>query len=331
MTDLRQELMRGEQWTLEVRTSDPQNPAADERWIRSDLDSGDKIATYRTGDGTDMPIYPTGTAEDTVSEAIRIEVSGQTGYVPIAPESDAEFQSRQVQHNGQRYAHHNSVSPGAGIPDSGDLQARYDARQLALSDGQSVSSWADLTGNGYNLSSVDSSPTFKSSQVDGQDAVRFDSDDLRTTWTSLSESYHIFALGQLFGTAGSGNDDTIWDGATREEFRFATDTDASGDPYKLAQQSSVTGSNSDLNVHIFDTLLRPSGNNDVLNIDGTQDVTGDLGDSASDGLTLGARYNSGSTEEKSQVDIVELLFYKKDKSANASDIRDYLDRDTSVL
>lgn len=220
---------------------------------------------------------------------------------------------------------------GNAIPDSGDLQARYDARELSLSDGESASSWTDETGNGYDLSVVDSSPTFQTSQVDGQDAVRFDSDDLRTTWSSLSESYHIFALAQIFGKSGSGSDDTIWDGANKNEHRFATRPANSGDPYRLVQNSDQNGSDSDTNVHIFDTVFRASGNNDVVNIDGSPDIAADLGDSASDGLTLGARYNSGSTDEKSQVDIVELLFYTKDKSSTASDIRDYLDRNTSVL
>jgi len=216
------------------------------------------------------------------------------------------------------------------IPDSGDLRARYDARELSLSDGQSVSSWSD-SANNNDLSPVDSSPTFQKSQVGGVDAVRFDSDDLRTTWSDLSEPYHIFMLGELFGTAGSGNDDTILDGETREQHRFATDTDASGDPWKIAQGSTALGSASDLNAHVFNILWQPSGNNDSLQIDRTQNISSDLGTSASEGLTLGGRFNGGSIEEQSQIDIVEVLVYNSDKSSVEDDIEDYLDRDTTIL
>jgi len=121
MTDLRQNSMTGEQWVFEERSADPASTEEGERWLRTDLNSGDKIATLRVDVGSsirDVPIFATGTAVDTVSEAMRIQVNGVTGYVPIAPVSDAAFPELRIQHNSQVHGFHNRVDPGPAIPDS---------------------------------------------------------------------------------------------------------------------------------------------------------------------------------------------------------------------
>lgn len=117
-TPTRPHALTGEQWRLEVRTDDPPSPSADERWIRSDLDGGDRVATLKCGDGTEIPLFPTGTAEETVREARRYRVGGQTVYAPLAPVNEAAYPSRRVQHDGQTHAFHDRVAPGSGIPDS---------------------------------------------------------------------------------------------------------------------------------------------------------------------------------------------------------------------
>jgi hypothetical protein len=117
-TPTRPHALTGEQWRLEVRTDDPPSPSADERWIRSDLDGGDRVATLKCGDGTEIPLFPTGTAEETVREARRYRVGGQTVYAPLAPVAEAAFPARRVQHDGQIHAFHDRVAPGSAIPDS---------------------------------------------------------------------------------------------------------------------------------------------------------------------------------------------------------------------
>lgn len=117
-TPTRPHALTGEQWRLEVRADDPPSPSADERWIRSDLDGGDRVATIKCGDGTEIPLFPTGTAEETVREARRYRVGGQTVYAPLAPVGEAAFPARRVQHDGQIHAFHDRVVPGSAIPDS---------------------------------------------------------------------------------------------------------------------------------------------------------------------------------------------------------------------
>jgi hypothetical protein len=165
MSELRAESFAGEQWVFEPRTSDPGTIQEGHRWLRTDLNSGDKIATLRVDVGdsiVDVPVFPTGTAEDTVSEALRIRVGGQDGYVPIAPEAEAAFPALRVQHSGQLHAYHDRVSPGAAIPDSVDHQWSHDeGAGTTLTDnigavngsisGATWTSLADAVG-GYYLS-----------------------------------------------------------------------------------------------------------------------------------------------------------------------------------
>jgi len=139
MTDLSTERMEGEQWLFEPRTTDPTTTQEGERWLRTDLDSGDKIATMRVDVGDsirDVPIFNTGTAVDTVSEAMRIQVNGVTGYVPIVPVVDAAYPELRMQHNSEIHGYHNRVEPGSAV------LIQY------LMDEGSGTSLADNSGNG---------------------------------------------------------------------------------------------------------------------------------------------------------------------------------------
>jgi len=109
MTDLRADSMTGEQFVFDERTADPSSTQEGERWLRTDLTSGDKIATLRVDVGTsilDVPVFPVGTAEDSVVEAIRVRVGSQTGYIPAVPETNANFPALRLQHNGQVFGYH---------------------------------------------------------------------------------------------------------------------------------------------------------------------------------------------------------------------------------
>jgi len=103
--------MTGEQWVLETRTDDPASPEPDERWIRTDIDDGDRVATLMCGDGTEIPLFPTGLAEEGVSEAVRFEIGGETVFAPIAPIEGAAFLERRVQHDNELHAFHNEIKP----------------------------------------------------------------------------------------------------------------------------------------------------------------------------------------------------------------------------
>jgi len=68
---------------------------------------------------------------------------------------------------------------GNAIPDSGDLQAHYDATELGLSNNDPVSEWPDISGNGYDLlqGTASDQPTFVTDGINGNPAISLDGDN----------------------------------------------------------------------------------------------------------------------------------------------------------
>ena len=151
--------MTGEQWVLETRTDDPASPAPDERWIRTDLNEGDRVATLKCGDGTEIPLFPVGLAEETVREARRFQVGGETVFAPLAPVDDAAFPERRFQHDGQLHAFHDRVAPGFAIPDSvvdnfewgGPVSERYGNGREAGPDDFDINQNSPVFEGNYSL------------------------------------------------------------------------------------------------------------------------------------------------------------------------------------
>lgn len=101
---------------LALRTSDPSNPGGGEAWIRTDLDSGDRLATLRVQGVGDVPIFPTGMSGDNVIEVFRCQLPAGTGFVPLAS-GGAAYPQLGFQHDGSAYGYHDALSASA-IPDS---------------------------------------------------------------------------------------------------------------------------------------------------------------------------------------------------------------------
>lgn len=113
--------LNGEQLVIEVRTDDPATTEEGDIWMRSDLaPEANQEGTLRFDAGTevwDIPIFQKGTAVDTVVEVLGARINGVSGYVPAAPNGDAQFAELGFQHAGTRYGLHDAVEPVA-IPDS---------------------------------------------------------------------------------------------------------------------------------------------------------------------------------------------------------------------
>jgi len=211
------------------------------------------------------------------------------------------------------------VASGGGdaIPDSGDLHARYDATELSLNDGDSVSTWGDETSNGRDLIQSTSSkqPTYKTGQINNNAVVRFDGSDdlLDVDWTDVSEPYTVFGVFK-YRTL-----DDIWmDGKTKYEWGcYQLNSN-----WRIYQGNSiVSGGSTDINPHIWASLFNSGSSSDILRIDGTQVGSGDSGNSDATGMTLGAR---GDNDQFASVDVAEVLFYPQDKSGIYSDVESYL-------
>jgi len=107
-------LLRTEQLRLEVRQSDPSGLEPNETWLRDDLDGkSGKLGELRWNDDgsvKSVPVLSVGSSGSDVSEARRVQLSGQTGFVPLASPTDAAYPAFRLQVGGSTLAHHNAGS-----------------------------------------------------------------------------------------------------------------------------------------------------------------------------------------------------------------------------
>jgi len=215
------------------------------------------------------------------------------------------------------------------LPDKQNLIARFDARELNKSDGDSVTTWADLTGNGNDLTQKAGNPTYRTGSVSGEPAVEFNDDALAFS-DNRGRTFQIFGLFERKGS-GSGSGDTVWGGRGKRLYRF-THRPPDNQSMKIDSNGNnlVSFNNAlDFNPHIWAALI-DDGDRGIR-----KDGTGVASDSTTtndfNGLMVGARDNG--PDEFSHVAIVELLIYgvNQDKNNNSQDIESYLNRNTSVL
>lgn len=153
---------------LNLRTSDPANPGAGEAWVRTDLDSGDRLATLRVQGVGDVPIFPTGMSGENVVEVFRCQLPAGTGFVPLA--TNGTYSQLGFQHDGSAYQFHDALTADA-IPDSvvsrpDDNNSTTDSRTLGLK----IESTVDWPSIGAELSSnsTDFTTAYIYRESDGQ-------------------------------------------------------------------------------------------------------------------------------------------------------------------
>lgn len=179
-----------------------------------------------------------------------------------------------------------NVSTGVpAIPDSDLLHELHDARELGLSDGSSVSTFPDESGNGFDLT-AGTAPTFKTGVINSEPIVRFDGVDdyLDNSFTQLSDPvvWGFVFIDQDSTTGAVGFlDANTTNGAQVQAGR--------SDYAIYAGDSVVEGGTATTNPRIC--TIRWDGPNSVVRLDGTQVITGDPGASAIDGITMGAQGN----------------------------------------
>ena len=224
---------------------------------------------------------------------------------------------------------------GDAIPDSGNLHARYDARALSLSDGETVSSWTDVSGNENHLS-ASGEPTFRdatSSSVGPVPSIDYDGSNdahIGTFGSDVTPPYTVFFLGKY--NTGS-NFTVLWgdESVPSNGFRYITENGSWR--FGLRGANGPTGGTADTNTHIHTTLLDSGGDwyvdgTNKININNNSFNTTDL-----TGLVLAADNTNDTLSNYGDIELVEILVYSVDEIAagNRTDIESYLDRDTSLL
>ena len=201
------------------------------------------------------------------------------------------------------------------IPDSGDLRARYDATEISVSDGDSISTWQDETSNSYDLTG--GSPIYKTDVKNGNSVVRFDrsaNDDLDIGWGTLSQPWTVAFVGQL--NISEGGNQYFWSLDSGDLVGFYYN----GTEWRLyAGEGFGVDDSVDSDFHVF--TMTYDGGNSVVRIDGSS-FSGDVGSRDMSGFNLGSR--GDRDEDYLDGDIGEVLFYNQDKSNIHQDIEQYL-------
>ena len=199
---------------------------------------------------------------------------------------------------------------GPAIPDSEDLQARYDWTQASV-----TSTVEDQTGNGHDLTGSYTGPT---ATINGLQAGEFDGADdfVDVDWPNQSQPNHIFVVFQYLSDPNSTSG--VIGGANDGQHKIGNNNNGDLDLY-AGNANGVVDGDADTNPHIASGLF--DGGSSVLRIDGTQVATGDVGGQDMGGLTAGAQAGGNNY---ANVAIGEILPYQTDKSSNQSDIETYL-------
>jgi len=185
----------------------------------------------------------------------------------------------------------------SAIPDSGDLQARFAAKDESFNDGESVTTITDQTGNGFDLTG--GSPSYQKSVVNSKPVFRFDGvdDELDVNSDAISQPYSVFIVlsdndTSSFGTAAA---------ATSGKVRFQP---GNGDFYRVTAGSRLDSGSNDGSFYIWSLVFNSSSS--FARQNGTEVISGDLGSNPLDGFRIGANENN---EFYFDGDIAEVLVY----------------------
>jgi hypothetical protein len=194
------------------------------------------------------------------------------------------------------------------------LHAHYDLQSESYSDGNTVTSLTDQSGNGRPASAV-GSPTFEASGFNGlPSAVCSGEDDgwvvSSSDWDTLTQPYTFYAVMELLGSS----DGRFWYSSLT-----GVNFDWSGSNWRYFAGTPRTGS-TDNTVTDFAILFdSPSS---ILEEQGTQTDSGDIGTNDAIG-NVGISHNPDGSQFQ-HARYCELLWYDASHdSATRTDVRNY--------
>jgi len=163
-----------------------------------------------------------------------------------------------------------SGSSGITLPDN--TVAHYDASQLSLNNGDTVSVWPDEEGDN-DLDIQTGSPTYLESGINGYPAIAFDGDALEVTGLSVTQpntTYVVFEYQSGFdaGRLLSGvskHQLVLWAASSNENWKtYAGDSLNSTSDIGIQQMTAVfDGANSSIRENGVETAVGDAGNNDL--------------------------------------------------------------------
>jgi len=289
---------RTERIELETRTSDPATLLPGEAWLRVDLTDTDKVGELRwSPDGSavnSVDISAVGTTDAPVEEVLRVQTPNGTGAIRTVPRSEAAYPEWSLQHNGSPLGLGYSAIPDSAI-------AHYDATQLSLTDGDSVSTWEDATTNGHDLT-AGAAPTFRENILNGNPVVRWDGIDdyLDVAFSPISQPNTVF----LVASTDPSSDGYIFDTENSNDRHVLQWFVFDGDEAWRIWSDGITldGGSNDGSHYILTGIF--DGSNSAIRVNGTQVASGSIGTDPLNGITLGASATNGGFQNGDTGEVV---------------------------
>ena len=204
------------------------------------------------------------------------------GFIPTAPVDDATYDARRFPYNGVDYGLHSARKNAMldiAIPDN--TVARYDASQLSLNDGDTVSVWPDEQGDN-DLDTPTGSPTFVESGINGRPAIAFDGvgDGLESTGVSVTQPNTTYVV---FEYQGGFNDGRVLSGVSKRQ--ITPEADQSSNRWSIHGGQGLVFGTQDINIQQMTAVF--DGANSIIREDGVEIAVGDGGTNELDGLSVG--------------------------------------------
>jgi len=201
------------------------------------------------------------------------------------------------------------------IPDS-DLYQHYQGSSISATDGDSVSTWSDDSGNGHDLT-AGTAPTYRTNVLNGEPAVRFDGvDDILTASISNTQSqpFEIYTVA-IFHDVSARHDVHAGAGVGGDAGLLFVGSDGNFNSFAA---TILTDGAADTNAHLFTQFH--NGQSSFIEVDGSR-TSGDAGTRGYTDFTVGDRSGEGA---KFDGDVLEIAVYSAEKtSAERSDINSY--------
>ena len=167
--------------------------------------------------------------------------------------------------------------------------AHYDASQLSLNDGDTVSVWPDEQGDN-DLNIQTGSPTYVESGINGRPAIAFDGvgDGLESTGVSVTQPNTTYVV---FESQGGFDGGRVLSGVSDRQLTAGASERENINKWRTFAGDYLAGSN-DLGIQQMTAVF--DGANSIIREDGVETAVGDAGSSDLGGLSVGydsAGYN----------------------------------------
>ena len=166
----------------------------------------------------------------------------------------------------------------SAIPDN--TVAHYDASQLSLNDGDTVSVWPDEQGDN-DLDIQTGSPTYVESGINGNPAIEFNGDGLKVTGLSVTQPNTTYLVFE-YHTGFFDNGRVLSGVSSRQLVGWA---DQSSNRWPIHGGQGFVFGTQDINIQQMTAVF--DGANSIIREDGVEIAVGDAGTNYLGGLSVG--------------------------------------------